>query len=483
MTIVRALRPLVLVAAVLALLAATLAVPPSGADAAQADPDAADHWTAARMADAVPRDLVVDRQGRGYLRRPDGVLEGHGHSEQPRLRAVPTRQAKAAPPGGGGGGNDAEGPAVSDLDPAAGTTIGSAHTFSATVTDASGVKSVSFVITYPDGSTGSFSASSVGGDRYEVRLEGFSDGDWKWHVVAKDRAKRGGNTTTTDRVPFTVDVSGGDPGDGGGGGDVVTNDPWSGEGTVQTAAGRVYFEMPSKGRNWNGYVCSGTVAREAASGHSVVITAAHCVYDDVNDVFARNVLFIPDQAGTTASGTDQACDNDPLGCWAPSHGVVDVEWTRRTFPDNIPWDYAYYVVPDSGAHAPGYTSGVSEVLADAAGTLPIQFTAPTQGAMTHALGYSASDDPNFMYCAEGLATESSYDDLWLSQCGLSGGASGGPWLQPVDGGDGPIVSVNSWGYTDQPGMGGPPLTTSASCVFDGALGGTTNADRGLVVTC
>jgi hypothetical protein len=33
-------------------------------------------------------------------------------------------------------------------------------------------------------------------------------------------------------------------------------------------------------------------------------------------------------------------------------------------------------------------------------------------------------------------------------------------------GDGPIISVNSWGYTNQPGMAGPKLFgTSASCVF------------------
>ena len=57
-----------------------------------------------------------------------------------------------------------------------------------------------------------------------------------------------------------------------------------------------------------------------------ILTAAHCVYDDVNKAFARNVLFIPDQAGTTGAGTDQDCSNDPVGCWEPSHGVVDVDW-------------------------------------------------------------------------------------------------------------------------------------------------------------
>ena len=39
-----------------------------------------------------------------------------------------------------------------------------------------------------------------------------------------------------------------------------------------------------------------------------------------------------------------------------------------------------------------------------------------------------------MYCAEALGTEGSYNDLWLGSCGLSGGSSGGPWVQPVSGG-------------------------------------------------
>ncbi|WP_157041624.1 trypsin-like serine peptidase [Nitriliruptor alkaliphilus] len=481
------MRPFVLVAALVALLAATLVVPPSGASAAPGDPSPAEHWTAERMAAAVPRDLVVDERGLGYLRRADGTLEPHGHAERdrpPTVQAVPAPQSKPSNPGGGGSGTaeaDAVGPKVTDRLPAHQATIGASATFGATITAPSGIRSVSFVITYPDGRTGSFNPSHVGNDRWEVTLQGFSEGDWAWHVVARDRERKGGNTTTTDKFDFTVDLGSGGtpPADG----DVVTNSKWTDGGAVQTAAGRIYFEMPARGNRWNGYVCSGTVIEEAATASSIVLTAAHCVYDDVNKVFARNVLFIPDQANTTGSGTDLNCGNDPLGCWAPSHGVVDVEWTTQTFPANIPWDYAYYVVPDEGAHTAGFKLGTSEVLADAAGTLSIQFAAAKMSELTHALGYSYSEDPKLMYCAEGLGSESSYGSLWLSQCGLSGGASGGPWLQPVSNGDGPIVSVNSWGYRNQPGMGGPPLTGSAACVLAGAESGGTSQARGLVVTC
>ena len=34
-------------------------------------------------------------------------------------------------------------------------------------------------------------------------------------------------------------------------------------------------------------------------GRSLVLTAAHCIYDDVSGTFARNVLFVPNQDATT----------------------------------------------------------------------------------------------------------------------------------------------------------------------------------------
>ena len=88
--------------------------------------------------------------------------------------------------------------------------------------------------------------------------------------------------------------------------------------------------------------------------------------------------------------------------------------------------------------------------------------------LSHALGYSYDVDPQFMYCADPLEILDA-SDYWLPNCGLTGGSSGGPWSQPfnVATGNGPIISVNSWGYTTQPGMAGPKLSgTTASCVFN-----------------
>jgi hypothetical protein len=439
-----------------------------------------EHWTPERRAAALSRDLVIDPRGFAYLRGPGNSLTPYGHD----VAAETRNPGPMAAPNG-----DNTGPTVSGMDPAAGSTVTTGnYTFSATVIDASGVKSVSVKIQKGSGRAQSFAASkSAGSDVWGVSLQGLSDGTWTWWMVAKDSAGGRGNTTTSTKATFTVAIGG-----GGGGGDpgAVPNSEWTGEGVVQEAAGRIYFEMPSNAKRtrWAGYVCSGTVVSDATSARSVILTAAHCVYDDANKAFARNVLFIPNQADTQGTGTDRNCANDPLGCWVPSFGVVDTNWTTRVFPDNIPWDYAFYVVGDSGAHEAGYGSA-ADALDAAVGPMDTTFNAPALDTLGHALGYSYSEDPKFMYCADNLTTEGAYN-WWLPNCGLSGGSSGGPWAQPfnLSTGNGLVISVNSWGYSNQPGMAGPKLSgTSAACVFavaqSAALGAWPDGDAGVKASC
>ncbi len=413
------------------------------------------HWTKERIAAAIPRDLRIDERGYGYLRQPNGSLEPYGHTIAALVEAA-QQQPMAKPV-------DTAGPTVGSRDPASGVTIGTTYTFKATVTDKSGVSSVTFRIGPSGGTQQAYAAAAGAGGIYSVAVSGLASGTWSWSVVATDSRN---NTTTTGVTLFTVSTS------GGGGGGVVANAEYTGGGAIQNAVGRIYFEMPSNSRltRWAGYVCSGTVVTDAASGRSIVQTAAHCVYDDAYKAFARNVLFIPNQSGTSAAGTDTNCSNDPLGCWTPSFGVVDNNWSTRTFPDNIPWDYAYYVFNDTSHQGNG--GGTNLVLDTAVTPIPISFGVPffdvANGTSdyTTALGYSYSDDPNFMYCAEDMQ-QLDQANWWLDSCGLSGGSSGGAWMQPFTGGTGSLISVNSWGYTNQPGMAGPKLSgNSASCVFN-----------------
>src|SRR6185369_143324 len=118
-------------------------------------------------------------------------------------------------------------------------------------------------------------------------------------------------------------------------------------------------------------------------------------------------------------------------------------------PNNNAWDYAFYVVSDDGAHTSGLSPS-SETLDLAAGSMGISDSQPSHDTnddldLTHALGYSYDADPNFMYCAQHMTTINGTINWWLPGCGLTGGSSGGPWVQPMSGGSGPIISLNSWG--------------------------------------
>ena len=466
------------IAAVMAIAATPFAVS-SVTRADQTGPaDAAiGYWTAERVASAVPRDLLIDERGLGYQRTADGGLTPYGHTI-----AAKSSLAMSRPTGQTNRAADlpsaAAAPVVEDLSPA-NVTVGASATFRARISSDVGLRSVTASVGRVGGGLQSFAMSYVGADAgaevWEVDLSGLTDGNWNWQVEARDSSRRGGIRVTTSLVPFTVDTGSGGGGGGGGGGDtLVTGARWTGGGPVQTAAGRILFAMDG-----GNYVCSGTTVTDGVTGRSIVLTAAHCIYDDVNKAFASNAIFIPSQDDGGTDRTDSNCSNDPIGCWSLDHGVVDINWTTRTFPDNIPWDYGFYVVGDSGAHS---GNGSSSVLDDAAGSLPVSFTAPSTGQFTTALGYSYADDPNFMHCQETMTTNGA-SNYWLDSCTLSGGSSGGPWMQPFSNGDGVVMSVNSWGYTTRDGMAGPKLHgTSASLLFASAKStDLASAARGFVI--
>ena len=157
------------------------------------------------------------------------------------------------------------------------------------------------------------------------------------------------------------------------------------------------------------------------------------------------------------------------GCTGQSS--ADINWTTRTFPTTSPGD-AFYVVNNTGSHSgPARPRRWSRDLhaADQFAASPSTTASGAASDITSALGYSYDADPNFMYCAEDMTTTNGTINWWLPSCGLTGGSSGGPWVQPMSGANGPIISVNSWGYTNSPGMAGPKFyQTSTSCVFGAA---------------
>jgi hypothetical protein len=126
----------------------------------------------------------------------------------------------------------------------------------------------------------------------------------------------------------------------------VADADWTGGGAVNEAAGRILLTL-----NGGNYVCSGTVINDYDTvGRSLVVTAAHCAYDEIADVHATNVLFIPKQDDGGLDKSNRKCSDDPYGCWTMKLGVVDSRWRDGKWSAIIKYDYAIYVVPDEAGY-------------------------------------------------------------------------------------------------------------------------------------
>ncbi|KAL3791010.1 hypothetical protein HJC23_002999 [Cyclotella cryptica] len=271
--------------------------------------------------------------------------------------------------------------------------------------------------------------------------------------------------------------------------EVVEDSDWPYNGAIQSATGRILFRFSSD----QVFKCSGTVIQDDTTARSIVLTAAHCAYDDMLKEFASMAVFIPDQDGTLGSTSDFDCSNDVYGCWLLSFAVIERGWSSGSFPNNVGYDYAYYVVHDrSSTHLGGYSENVTGILDEDVTPMQIDFDLKLQNDFAVALGYSDEYDPSFQYCSNKLSNMNGIDDytnLWLSNCRMSGGASGGPWTASMDeSGVGKVVSINSWGYKSNSGVAGPVLRTKsgsfAECLFEKAKTAPDPGDvGGYVVDC
>src|SRR5437870_4177035 len=110
------------------------------------------------------------------------------------------------------------------------------------------------------------------------------------------------------------------PAAGGGGGSGTTlGSSWTAGGEVLKTTGKVLFAM---GGTY--YVCSASVADDTVSGRSIILTAAHCAYDESGGAFATNWMFVPDYDSAPAplNTSGSFCASTSLGCWTASALVV-----------------------------------------------------------------------------------------------------------------------------------------------------------------
>jgi hypothetical protein len=258
-------------------------------------------------------------------------------------------------------------------------------------------------------------------------------------------------------------------GGGGGGSSTTLGASWTAGGEVLGTTGKVLFAM---GGSY--YVCSASVADDTEGGRSIILTAAHCAYDETNHAFATNWMFVPDYDSAPAQldATGSFCASTKRGCWTATALVVAGGYATAGGFNNqaVVHDYAFAVVEAGGK------SGTAQL--DATGGHPIQYSAVNAGEDTYLFGYPAAGryrGTDLVYCRGPLGFDPNMANAtYRVGCNMTGGSSGGPWFRQFSSGSGTLVSVNSYGYSGITAMHGPKLNAETQAMFAAAEGATTN---------
>ncbi|MFD7627884.1 trypsin-like serine peptidase [Streptomyces sp. NPDC059851] len=164
-----------------------------------------------------------------------------------------------------------------------------------------------------------------------------------------------------------------------------------------------------------GHFCTAAVVR--SDGRNVIATAAHCLGDPQNTVFA------PGYRDGRA----------PYGMWRLSGVFVAPDWTDGEDPDA---DVAFAtVVPVDGGQGP--------YVEDTVGGFPVAAEQPDDAPVT-VIGYPSTEDAP-LRCANSTALHSATQRR-IDCPALSGGTSGSPWL--VDGAVAGVLGGHEGGGTD-----------------------------------
>lgn len=245
----------------------------------------------------------------------------------------------------------------------------------------------------------------------------------------------------------------------GGGGDtsgLVLGVPWTQGGDVYKGVGKVFFAM---GAFY--YQCSGTVIKDGRSGESLVLTAGHCVID--KGKFATNWIFIPAYQ-TNTDVKYNGCAAAPDRCWSAKALVVNQAFASQNRFNNtaVLNDFAFAVL--------GQGTNTKLLETATGGAFGIDYTA-TKGQVLSAFGYPAGapyDGKVLDYCQGPIGTDPNMaDKTWSMACKMTGGSSGGSWID----GDPKVFSsivrsLNSYGYSGVDNMYGPKFNTSTQAVFN-----------------
>ena len=244
--------------------------------------------------------------------------------------------------------------------------------------------------------------------------------------------------------------------------------------TEQKTVGKVFFSLGG-----SNYVCSGNAVDWSgdidADTENVISTAGHCV-NDGGTTMATNFLFIP-AYDATKSRTAQK-----YGSFVGQELVTSPQWAAQG-PNKWDYDIGFARMGTGNVDTDKDGTTTDETLGQAVGSTDIRFGAEpkTPGLDytidVHSFGYPAArpyDGTKLVSCWGGTTADTvgGSGDYRL-RCNMTGGSSGGPWLEDADGNDtvGTVqVSVNSFGYRgEKNAMYGPVLGSTAESVYVGAL--------------
>lgn len=203
-----------------------------------------------------------------------------------------------------------------------------------------------------------------------------------------------------------------------------------------------------------GYQSSCSASVISSTSGDVIVTAAHCVYDTNTSSWMSNCnwIFVP--------GYNNG--NAPYGRWPARHMAALDTWTKSNPDYNA--DVAFVALSQvNGKHITQVT-----------GAQAIGFNYP-RDQRTFSFGYPVNlANGQVLQSCSGVPTASQYTfnnyrGLALSNCLMTGGSSGGPWLQGFDEstGVGVTYSVNSFTYSPAPNtMNGPYFDSNIELIWN-----------------
>lgn len=248
----------------------------------------------------------------------------------------------------------------------------------------------------------------------------------------------------------------------------VTGASWESGGEVQGTTGKVLFSMGGRY-----YVCTANVVGDGVASRSIISTAAHCVYDEVNGSFADNWMFVPDYDSQPVSltGDGSFCESTRYGCWTAKAKIVSNSYaTAGAFNSQaVLADYAFVAVEQGGK--------TLDHLDVTVGSQPIAFAEEDFEINIWSFGYPAArkyKGADLTYCNGLLYFDVRMDyETYQLGCNMTGGSSGGPWFKDFSDtgtslGQGTQFSVNSYGYSNSKNMYGPIFGTETESMFNSA---------------